>query len=97
MKLKLNVTPADIRLGVPEDGCKCPIALALIRAATEAGIGLTAWEVDDVTIELTTKEEEMHCRCTPLMSEFVVDFDDGDDVYPFEQEVEFVSKYEDLQ
>ena len=32
MKYTINVTQEDIKLGVPTDECKCPIALACRRA-----------------------------------------------------------------
>lgn len=76
----IKVTDEDIRLGVRDSPCKCPIARAAMRA----------FRVKRV-IMMTSRLRVYHSRdrCINMLvpdsaKDFVIAFDDGESVSPFE-------------
>ena len=73
--MKIQVTQADIDNGIPEDDCRCPIALALKRAGYPAYVGDFKVEMEDGT-EVLLPDSARH---------FIERFDrDFTSVSPFE-------------
>lgn len=89
VRLHVSVTQDDIRRGVPNDPCRCPVARALNRAADTLGYDAA------VSAYLTTLtvdgEKSFYYSKTPgPVGKFVQDFDAGaasDD--PFEFDIGF--------
>lgn len=86
-KIQVKVTEDDIRGGKREDAKGCPIALALGRVFPGREIvvfSYEAWVCHEVNGELLRK--------IPLKFDavkFVMDFDAGYEVHPFEFPIEF--------
>lgn len=79
MKIRIDVTDEDIRLGKRFSETSCPIA----RAARRAGI-------KDPLVVMGIYSDGKH-YCLPLAAQdFVHDFDHGNPVDPFSFEIELV-------
>lgn len=78
MTRRIEVTASDIAEGRPQDSCKCPIALACIRA------GYANPEVDGITVDSLTGS----WRLPSEAQAFVDAFDAGRPVLPFAFELE---------
>ena len=81
MKVKVKVTQEDISNGAVWNACKCPVALALNRTLGRVVRVTTAswWACNE-----PTKLREL----PPEALEFILKFDAGLEVAPFEFEVE---------
>ena len=74
--MRIQVTQQDIDNGTRREGDSCPIALACSRLGLEVDVHNTSIEIAD----------KLH-RLPHEAIRFVSNFDDGNDVLPFEFEV----------
>ena len=77
--MKITVTQNNIDNGVPKNSCKCPIARALKQIFPGEDI-----EVKRSSIYIG---KSIHYAMPLKACYFIVDFDEGREVYPFEFEV----------
>lgn len=74
MTLIIEVTAEDIKNGVPEKACSCPIALAIDRAIPGARAEVFGMEAFICGVPV----------CLPVICKLFVElFDSGGPVYPF--------------
>lgn len=76
--MRIFVTQEDIDKGVPNDDCKCPVALAISRVRSTADVHVDRRYIDVGYQSFTTPEPA---------SAFIRAFDAGQPVEPFEFEL----------
>jgi hypothetical protein len=89
-ELVIEVTADDIRLGVPGNMCRCPVAIAAVRALGGDWAGYLAVEEDidevlQVSLYASSRAVDPYAAY-PLpgdAADFVGRFDDGHEVAPF--------------
>lgn len=80
--MKIQVTQEDITNGKKDHCIQCPIALAMIRTTGKI------WEVYNTCCGRLENEFYIEHRLPQEAQVFIEAFDDGDDVSPFEFELE---------
>jgi hypothetical protein len=83
MKLKVSVTQEDIFNGVPVMGRFCPIARALTRILGKVSVG-------NVRVALDGGDRILFGVLPKIAQRFILDFDAGNPVHPFEFELELL-------
>lgn len=83
MKLRVEVTAEDIANGKREDSESCPIALALLRCD-----GVFGAEVNEDITTVTPDDDRLSGSPPKEASDFIDNFDAGNDVEPFAFEIE---------
>ena len=81
IKLHISVTEEDIKNGKPKDDCKCPIALALDRALTQAGYINSDFHVEGSGREMYIEEDDGKFYANtdnPQIDDFIKMFDERD-------------------
>jgi hypothetical protein len=99
MKLHLNITEELIKKAIPKDGAFCPIALAL----KECKLEFVDIQIPDIDVEsgnsITFRTDNGYgwklCNSRPDLDKFILSFDKGEEVKPFETDVEFCDFNED--
>jgi|TARA_R100000482_G_scaffold103752_1_gene46577 hypothetical protein len=104
MSIVVEVTKDDIRQGVRKDPCQCPIAIALRRAIKSEIEDSTGIEPDDMDVEVDFDDIRYwnhdisgdEFNLFPVDEEdwyeiknFMENFDLGNDVKPFNVELEY--------
>tara|TARA_Y100000401_G_scaffold115962_1_gene120672 strand:+ start:8 stop:328 length:321 start_codon:yes stop_codon:yes gene_type:complete len=105
MSIVVEVTKDDIRKGVRKDACQCPIAIALRRAIVADLEDSTGIDTDDIDVEVDYDEirlwanedyQDYEYNLFPVDEEdwygiknFIENFDLGNDVEPFNVELEY--------
>lgn len=79
----IKVTEEDIKLGVKEDSCKCPVALAMRRITKkQCSVGI-AW----ITVISLNPYSDKTYFVPKKVENFIAAFDKGEKVEPFEFEL----------
>lgn len=94
INLHINVTEQDIREGCRSEASNCPIALAGNRALREQGIDYLYLNASPHFIAIHNDDEEavFSCDSVPIDARvFMREFDSGEEVDPFEFDIEFYS------
>lgn len=88
MKLHIKVTSKDIENGFPNEPCKCPIALALIRAFPHDRLipSVTGYAIEFID---SLGRWYMYCPTTREIEDFIRTFDSGNFVKEFECDLDF--------
>ena len=84
--MTITVSAEDIRCGIPNEPCRCPIALATRRVNPSLQVVVSTKDVS-----LMSSFADLSYKCYDLPAEakeFVRKFDVGDDVQPFSFELE---------
>lgn len=105
MSIVVEVTKDDIRQGVRKDACQCPIAIALRRAIKSQIEDSTGIEPEDIGVEVVDSGDIRYWNHNisgedfnlfPVDEEdlyeiknFIENFDLGNDVVPFNVELEY--------
>ena len=105
MSIVVEVTIDDIRKGVRQSACSCPIALALIRAIVADLEDSTGIDINDIDVEIDYDEirlwanrdyQDDEYNLFPVDEEdwyeiknFMENFDLGNKVKPFNVELEY--------
>ena len=79
--MDIDITQADIDLGIPSESKWCPVALATIRH-----LGINSWVAVGGDVMRTSSTGELGIRTYDLPEdaiEFILRFDEGEDVKPF--------------
>lgn len=91
MIVTVQVTAEDIRLGLPGECSRCPIAYALLRLLPEP----IAWHAGPMSLHVRNKDRELLSMCVPVEArDFMYSFDRGQPVDPFSFEVEMIEELE---
>jgi hypothetical protein len=88
--LDINVTPDDIRRGIPRDALACPIGLAVRR--TIGGEGDCVVLVDNESVFLLGSSSSLVAALPISAVEFTRKFDDDNKVYPFDFTIELTEE-----
>ena len=83
MDLKINVTRRDITRGKRRRGNSCPVALAVKRAAREAGFGKKVKTAVSDYVSLYVGGDSYFTRGYKKLGKFTSAFDKGKAVQPF--------------
>ena len=81
--MKIVVTAEDIKKGAKKNKCLCPVALAIRRATGRAVavLPMVAW------IKHYWPTQMISYPLPQVAQDFILNFDEGEDVEPFEFEV----------
>lgn len=88
MKTTIHVTTEDIVQGEPENCYKCPIALAAHRVFPSAGYVVVT--TDEIVLYTVTHKPFHYDNLPAIGREFVRRFDEGDQVDPFDFELDIL-------
>lgn len=86
MKLKIEVTEEDIKNGIKCNPCRCPIALAVIRALD---VPVCDVEVENNIYLIYPNRQFVYRDSTGKIQYFISAYDHDRMVIPFEFEAEF--------